>query len=99
MTDEYFKVIEMLETLSLVHCVTFLQPFSKLARDQQVSAYNRSFITMFKIHGSKEIIFSLLHAQKVADEVFLYVFIIGFSASPLADPAKSGAALHSTSLL
>ena len=54
---------------------------------------------MFKIHGSKEILFSFLHAQKVADEVFLYVFIIEFPASLLADPAKSGAALHSTSLL
>ena len=50
------------------HCVKLLQPVSKHTRDQQVSAYNCSFL------GCKEILFSLLHAKKIADAVLLYVF-------------------------
>ena len=36
----------MLGTLSLIHCIKLLQPFSKHLRDQQVYAYNPSFLTI-----------------------------------------------------
>ena len=78
-----FIIRGMLETLSLIHCVKLLHPFSKYARDQQVSAYNRSFLTIFRIRGCKEILFCLLHAKKITLAVLLYVFIIGFPASLL----------------
>ena len=71
----------MLGTLSLIHCVKLLHPFSKHSRDQQVSAYNRSFFTIIQSQGSKEILFSLLHANKIADAVLLCVFNIGFPTS------------------
>ena len=70
----------MLETLSLIHCVKLLHPVSKYARQQQVSAYNRSFLTIFRIHGFKEILFCLLHDKKITLAVLLYAFIIGFPA-------------------
>ena len=73
----------MLGTLYLLHYLKLLQPFSKHARNQQVLAYNHSFITIIQGHGCKEILFSLLHAKKIADAVLLYVFNIGFPASLL----------------
>ena len=73
----------MLGTLTLIHRVKLLQPFSKHTRDQQVSPYNNSFLTITQSHGCKEILFSLLHAKKIADAVLLYVFNIGFPASLL----------------
>ena len=36
----------MVGTLSLIHCVKLLQPFSKHSRVQQVCAYNPSFLTI-----------------------------------------------------
>ena len=60
-----------------------IQPFSKHSRNQQVSAYNHSFLTIIQSHCCKEILFSLLHVKKIADVVLLYVFNIGFPASLL----------------
>ena len=57
--------------------------FSQLASDQQVSAYNWSFILEVQSHGCKEVLVILLHAWDIADAVFLYVFNIGFPASLL----------------
>ena len=68
----------MLETLSLIRCVKLLQPFSKYARDQQVSAYNHSFLTICQSHGCKQILFSLLHAKKIDVAVWNYsVSVLG----------------------
>ena len=72
------------------HCVKLLQPVSKHTRDQQVSAYNCSFLTIILCLGCKEILFSLLHAKKIADAVFLYVF---------NRPGVAGAVLQSPLLL
>ena len=73
----------MLGTLSLIHCVKLLQPFSQHVRDQQVPTYNQSFTTIIQSYGCKAILFSLLHAKKIAVVVLLYVFNIGFPGSPL----------------
>ena len=50
---------------------------SKHSRDQEVSAYNRSFLTIIQSHGCKEILFSLLHAKKIAYTILLYVLTKG----------------------
>ena len=73
----------MLATLSLMHCVKLLKPFSKHAKDQKVSAHNLSLLTIIQSHGCKEILFSLLHAKKIHDAVLLYVFNIEFPTSPI----------------
>ena len=73
----------MLVTLSLIHCVKLLQPFSLHVSDQNVPTYNVSFTTIIHSHGCKAILFSLLQAKKIADAVLLYVFNIGFPAPPL----------------
>ena len=73
----------MLRTLSIIHWVKLLQPFSQLTRDQQGSAYNHSFITFIQIYGCKETPVGLLYAEKMAVVVLLNVLLIGFSASPL----------------
>ena len=78
----------MLRTLSLIHGEKLLGPFSQHARDWQVSACNQSFITFIKSHGCKEILISLLHAKKMDDAVWLYVFNIGFPASPFRSKYK-----------
>ena len=83
----------MQETLSLKHCVKLLHPLSKHARDQHVSAYNLRFFTIIQSHGCKEILFRLLHAEKIADSVLLYVLNIGFPASLLCVKLKKNMAL------
>ena len=79
----------MLGKLSLIHCVKLCQPFVRHSRDQQVSAYNHSFFSIIQSHGCKEILFSLLHANKIADAVLLYVFNIRFPASLLGPVPNS----------
>ena len=82
-----FYIRGMLGTLFLIHCLKILQPFSKHPRNQQVSAYNRSFLIIIQSHGCKKILFSLLNTKKIADAILLYVdnvfnvFNTGFSAS------------------
>ena len=61
-------------------CITN-SAFSKHAKNQQVSAYNHSFLTIIQTYGCKEILVTLLHAKKCADAAMLHVFIIGFPAS------------------
>ena len=62
---------------------------SQHVRDQQVSAYNQSQTTIIQSHGCKEILISVLHANKMGDEVLLYVFNIGFSASLFSNMVES----------
>ena len=73
----------MLGTLSLMHSIKLLPPFSKHAIDQKVSAYNPSFLTIIQSHSCKEILFTFLRAKEIADAVLLYVFNKGFPASLL----------------
>ena len=74
----------MLGTLSIIHWVKLLQPFSQHTRDQQVSSYCHSFITIIWSYGSKETPVGLLYAEKMAVVVLLSVLWKGFSASPLS---------------
>ena len=60
-----------------------LQPFSQHARNQQVSAYNHSFVSIIQRFYCKQVPFGLLYAVKMAEVVLLKVFRIGFPASLL----------------
>ena len=53
------------------------------ARDQQVSAYNPSFVSIIQSYTCKQVPVGLLHAEKMAKVVLLNVFRIGFPASLL----------------
>ena len=75
---------EMLGTLFIIHWVKLLQPFSQFTRYQQGFGYNNSFITIIQSHGCKEILNRKMHAKKIGEAVFLYVFNIGFPASLLS---------------
>ena len=72
----------MLGTLSLIHCVKLLQPFSKHPINQQVSAYNCRFLIIIQSHDCKEILFSLLKAKKIADAVWPQMYLIKGSQHP-----------------
>ena len=56
---------------------------SQHGRDQQVSAYNRSFVSIIQCYDCKQVPVGLSHAEKIAEVVLLSVFRIGFSASRL----------------
>ena len=61
--------------------------FSQDTRNQQVSAYNHSFITVIQSYDSKQTSVGLLYTEKIDDVVLLNVFKKGFSASPLDCPS------------
>ena len=73
----------MLGTLFLIHRVELIQPVSQHARDQEVSAYNRSFVLNIQSYNCKQVPVGLLHAEKMAKVVILNVFRIGFPLSLL----------------
>ena len=57
--------------------------FSQHTRDQQVSAYNHSCLTIIQSHGCKETPVGILQAEKMAELILINVLLIGFSACPL----------------
>ena len=68
----------MLGTLFLIHRVELIQPVSQHARDQEVSAYNCSFVSIIQSYNCKQVAVGLLHAVKMAEVVLLTVFRIVF---------------------
>ena len=58
-----------------------IEPFSQHEREQQVSAYNRSFVFNIQSYNSKQVPVGLLCAEKMPEVVLLNVFRIGFPAS------------------
>ena len=66
-----------------MHRVKLVQPFSQHAKDQQVSAYNHSFVSIIQSYDCKQVAGGLLHAEKMAEVVLLSVFRIGLAASLL----------------
>ena len=61
----------MLRTLSIIHGVKLLQPFSQQKREEQVSPFNHSFIIVIQIPGCKEIPVDRLYEEKMAEVVVL----------------------------
>ena len=72
----------MLKTLSIIHWVKLLQPFSQFTRKRQVSAYCHGFKTIIWSLCSKMTPASFLYVKKMAEGALLNVLWMGFSSSP-----------------
>ena len=66
------------------------QTCSKDTRNQQVCAYNHSFITVIQSYVCKQTPVSFLYSEKMDDVVLLNEFTKGFSASPFSTLLNSG---------
>ena len=63
----------------LIHRGKLLQRFSLHPMNQQVSPCYYSFLTVTQSYQSKVTPIGLLHAEKIPEAVFLYVFREGYN--------------------
>ena len=67
-----------------IHRGKLVQVFSPHPMDQKVSPCYHNFLTVTQSYDSKVTPISALYAEKIAEAVLLYVFIITFPVSPYA---------------